>query len=106
LRQYTHTITATVVGTTTNYTTNTSVSPTVLASYITNQDIFTAQDYSGTTLTNEEQLDAIDNRLVVYMKMQFCQWEYPIAYVGTNSGYGNMYDYYQLRTKITRRVWN
>lgn len=81
-----------------------------LASYITNQDIFTAQDWKGNTLTNEDQVDntlaAIPNRLVILMKLQFYMWEYPIAYVGTNTGYGNMYDYYQLRTKITRRAWN
>ncbi len=91
-------------------TTPTFLKTNILATYITNQDIFTAQDWRGTTLTNEDQvdntLDAIPNRLVVLMKLQFYQWEYPIAYVGTNSGYGNMYDYYQLRTKITRRAWN
>ena len=81
-----------------------------LAGYITNQDIFTAQDWAGNTLTNENQndngLEQIPNRLVILVKMQFYQWEYPIAYVGTNTGYGNMYDYYQLRTKITKRAWN
>ncbi len=106
LKQYTHTIKATIAGATTNYTTN--ISLVSLAGYITNLDIFAAQDYNGTVLTNEEQLDAIDNRLVVYMKLQFNQWEYPIAYVTTNgvTGFGNMYDFYQLRTKITRRAWN
>lgn len=89
---------------TTNYGTN--FSTTILASYITNTDIFTAQDYAGNTLTNEDQLQSIGNRLVIYMKLQFYEWEYPIAFVGTNSGYGNMYNYFQLRTKITRRVWN
>jgi prepilin-type N-terminal cleavage/methylation domain-containing protein len=81
-----------------------------LAGYITNQDIFAAQDYTGNILTNENQVDntleSIPNRLVIFVKLQFYQWEYPIAYVGTNTGYGNMYDYYQLRTKITRRAWN
>jgi type II secretory pathway pseudopilin PulG len=81
----------------------------VLAGYITNQDIFTAQDWMGTTLTNENQvdniLDAIPNRLVILMKLQFYQWEYPIAKVGASNVW-NAYDYYQLRTKITRRAWN
>jgi Tfp pilus assembly protein PilW len=85
------------------------VSTNVLAGYITNQDIFTAQDWAGTTLTNENQvdniLDAIPNRLVILMKLQFYQWEYPIAQVGPSNGW-NAYDYYQLRTKITRRSWN
>jgi type II secretory pathway pseudopilin PulG len=82
----------------------------VLAGYITNQDIFTAQDWTGNILTNENQndngLESIPNRLVIYVKLQFYEWEYPIAVVGTNTGFGNMYDYYQLRTKITRRAWN
>ena len=89
---------------TTNQTT-----PVILASYITNSDIFTAQDYWGYTLTNEDEVDntlqSIPNRLVIYVKLQFYQWEYPIAIVGTNGG-ANMYDYYQLRTKVTRRSWN
>ena len=82
----------------------------ILATYITNVDIFAAQDYQGNSLTNENQtdnqLEAIPNRLVIYVKLQFYQWEYPIAVVGTNTAYGNMYDYYQLRTRITRRAWN
>jgi type II secretory pathway pseudopilin PulG len=73
----------------------------VLASYITNQDIFTAEDYQGNVLTNDQSMD---NRLIVYMKLQFYQWEYPIAYVGTNGL--NAYDYFQLRTRITRRASN
>jgi hypothetical protein len=73
----------------------------VLANYITNQDIFTAQDYQGNVLTNDQSLD---NRLVVYMKLQFYQWEYPIAFVGTNGL--NAYDYFQLQTRITRRAAN
>jgi len=94
----------TVTGTTTNYgVTN------ILATYITNWDIFTAEDYLAHTLTNEDQedntLQAIPNRLVVYVKLQFYQWEYPVAFVGTNQG-ANMYDFYQLRTKVTRRAWN
>jgi type II secretory pathway pseudopilin PulG len=81
----------------------------VLAGYITNQDIFTAQDYAGNTLTNENQvdntLDSIPNRLVILMKLQFYQWEYPIATIGASNAW-NAYDYYQLRTKVTRRAWN
>jgi Tfp pilus assembly protein PilW len=85
------------------------VTTNVLAGYITNQDIFTAQDWTGTTLTNENEvdniLDSIPNRLVILMKLQFYQWEYPIAMVGASNVW-NAYDYYQLRTKITRRAWN
>jgi Tfp pilus assembly protein PilW len=75
---------------------------TVLAGYITNQDIFTAADYQGNPLTNELSWD---KREVISIKLQFYQWEYPIANVGTNAGVDNMYDSYQLRTRVTQRAY-
>ena len=74
---------------------------TVLAGYITNQDIFTAEDYSGTPLTNEQSWN---KREVISIKLQFYQWEYPIAKVATNGAIDNMYDSYQLRTRVTQRA--
>lgn len=69
--------------------------PTTLASYITNQIVFDAEDYQGNILTNNT-----DNR-VIRMELDFYQWEYPIGYVG---GIGaNAYDFYRLTTKITLR---
>ena len=73
----------------------------VLASYITNTDIFTAQDCFYNTLTNDQ---VTDNRMIIYMKLQFYQWEYPICYVGSVGL--NSYDFYQLQTRITRRATN
>ena len=73
---------------------------TVLAGYITNQDIFTAADYQGNPLTNELSWT---KRRVIFIKLQFYQWEYPVALVGTNGG-ANMYDFYQLRTRVTQRA--
>jgi Tfp pilus assembly protein PilW len=81
----------------TGFVTNTAV----LAGYITNLDIFTAEDYQGTPLTNEQSWD---KREVISIKLQFYQWEYPIAHVGTNVGVNNMYDSYQLRTRVTQRA--
>jgi type II secretory pathway pseudopilin PulG len=75
--------------------------PTVLASYITNQMIFDAEDYMGNIATNTSSLD---NRLVIKVTMQFSQWEYPIGYVGV--GGFNAYDYYQLRTRVFRRAFD
>jgi hypothetical protein len=44
----------------------------------------------------------IYNNQIYSVKLQFYQWEYPIAIVG---GVGlNSYDYYQLRTRICRRA--
>jgi len=68
-----------------------------LACYITNLDVFSAQDYLGNVISNN-----ILNNQVYGVKMQFYQWEYPIAVIGTN-GY-NAYDYYQLRTRVCRRA--
>jgi len=72
-----------------------------LASYLTNQIVFDARDWKNNIVTNEQVLD---NRLLIEVTMQFSQWEYPVAYIG---GVGlNMYDYYQLRTRVYRRAWN
>jgi hypothetical protein len=66
-----------------------------LASYITNQIVFDAEDFQGNILTNN-----VNNR-IIRMELDFYQWEYPIGYVG---GIGlNAYDYYRLTTKISRR---
>ena len=72
-----------------------------LASYITNNIVFDARDWLNNITTNEQSMD---NRLLIEVTMQFSQWEYPIAYAGTNGL--NAYDYYQLRTRIFRRAWN
>jgi hypothetical protein len=72
-----------------------------LASYLTNQMVFDARDWNNNIVTNEQVLD---NRVLIEVTMQFSQWEYPLAYIG---GVGlNMYDYYQLRTRVFRRAWN
>jgi hypothetical protein len=71
----------------------------IVASYITNQQIFLVEDWTNNILTNSPQ-----NNRVIAMTLQFSQWEYPIACVGVSNG--GMYDYYQLRTKVTRRCIN
>lgn len=68
----------------------------VVANYITNQNIFFAEDYMANVLTNNQ-----DNR-VIQMTMYFSQWEYPIAIIGSNDI--NAYDYYRLQTRATRRA--
>ena len=72
-----------------------------LAKYLTNNIVFDARDWQNNIVTNYQSLD---NRLLIEVTMQFSQWEYPIAYVGTNGL--NAYDYYQLRTRVFRRAWN
>jgi hypothetical protein len=68
-----------------------------LASYITNQIIFDAEDCFGNILTNNY------NNRIIRMELDFYQWEYPIGYIGGANGL-NAYDFYRLRTKITRRL--
>jgi prepilin-type N-terminal cleavage/methylation domain-containing protein len=66
----------------------------VLATYITNQIVFAAEDYKGNPLTDD------NNNRVIKMTLQFYQWEFPIMVAGQ----GGYYDYYRLQTRITRRT--
>jgi len=70
------------------------ITKTVVASYITNSGIFTAEDAFGNTNT----LKTANH--VISMKLQFYQIQYPIIQIGP----GNYYDFYQLSTKISKRT--
>lgn len=60
----------------------------VIAEGVTNEIIFAAENYNGQVLTN------YFNTRVIAMQLQFSQ---------ETSGAGQLRDFYQLRTKITRR---
>ncbi|MDX1951922.1 MAG: prepilin-type N-terminal cleavage/methylation domain-containing protein [Verrucomicrobiota bacterium] len=75
-------------------TTNGSTSVSIVASSITNSMVFAAEDHRGIVLTNN-----LNNR-VISVTLQFFQIQYPIILIGP----GQYYDFYQLRTKITRRA--
>lgn len=66
----------------------------VVANSVSNEMVFTSEDYRGTILTNNE------NNRVIGLTLQFYQLQYPVVSIGP----GNYYDFYQLRTKITRRT--
>jgi hypothetical protein len=66
----------------------------VIASFITNQLAFRAEDCRGVALTND-----VNNR-VIRMNLEFSQWQFPVASVGR----GAYYDYYHLHTRISRRT--
>ena len=84
-----------------NVSNNATIYTKALASYLTNQIVFDARDWQNNIVTNEQVLD---NRVLIEVTMQFSQWEFPVAFVG---GVGlNMYDFYQLRTRVFRRAWN
>jgi type II secretory pathway pseudopilin PulG len=65
----------------------------VVASYITNQVVFYAEDFQGNPMTNDI------NTRIIKMGLDFCQWELPSTQVS-----GGYFDYYRLQTRITRRV--
>jgi hypothetical protein len=71
-----------------------------MASYITNQTIFYAENCWGDVVSNY-----LNDHQIVRMVLQFSQWEYPIARVvaGNSTNNYNAYDYYQLRTRVFRR---
>jgi hypothetical protein len=90
--------------------TATATSSVNLVGFITNYDIFTAEDWdnwppAGTTnYAIQTVTNNVYNNQVFSVKFQFYQWEYPIGYVG---GVGaNAYDYYQVRTRVCRRLIN
>jgi Tfp pilus assembly protein PilW len=66
----------------------------VLANFITNSIVFTAEDFKGTIATNT------DNNRVIGLTLQFYQIQYPVIKVGPKQ----MYDFYQVRTRLTRRT--
>jgi prepilin-type N-terminal cleavage/methylation domain-containing protein len=66
----------------------------VLARSVTNRLVFTSEDSQGVVLSNN-----FNNR-VIGMTLQFMQDQNG----GATSGKGFLYDYYQIRTKVTRRA--
>ena len=74
--------------------TSSNATPQVIASYVTNAVIFAKEDYLGNTLTADTGNSALNVRL------QFYQLSYPQTKVGTN----NYYEYFQLQSRITRRI--
>ena len=68
----------------------------VEANYTTNYWCFQAEDFQQNILTNYQ------NNPVIKVTMQFYRWEYPIGYVGGVAM--NAYDFYYLRTRISRRA--
>ena len=72
----------------------TATTPVIIAEYLTNSIIFSSESYDGTVLTDNQ------NNRVIGINLRFYQIRYPITTIG-NGGY---FDYYQVSTKITRRM--
>lgn len=67
---------------------------TVIASAVSNQMVFSAEDFSGKPITNNAQ------DCVIGLNLQFYQLQYPNVAIGP----GNYYDHYQLQTRVTPRA--
>lgn len=65
-----------------------------MASFVTNALAFTAEDFAGNVQTNPY------NNRVIGLTLHFSQLLFPSMAVGP----GSMYDFYQVRTRITRRA--
>jgi len=74
--------------------TNGASTATVIASSISNQVVFSAEDFSGKPLMNNSQ------DYVIGLNLQFYQLQYPAVAIGP----GKFYDYYQLQTRVTPRA--
>jgi len=74
--------------------TSSNATPQLIASYVTNAVLFSKEDYLGNTLS------ADTGNSTVNVRLQFYQLSYPMTKVGTN----NFYEYFQLQTRVTRRI--
>jgi Tfp pilus assembly protein PilW len=74
--------------------TSSNGAPMTIAQSITNSVVFASENSQGLVLTNNQ------NNRVISLTMSFYQIQYPILKVGP----GEFYDYYQIRTRITRRT--
>jgi hypothetical protein len=70
-----------------------------IATYITNQQVFAAVDFTGTNL-----LTSNAGNQLIQVTLFFSQWEYPIAIIGTNDL--NAYNYFRLQSRIYERNRN
>jgi hypothetical protein len=68
--------------------------PKKVAEFLTNTVVFTSENYANTILTDNQ------NNRVIGVNLQFYQIQYPVATIGQ----GGYFDYYQVRSKITRRA--
>lgn len=70
---------------------STNQATSVIASNLINTLYFTSEDYSGATQTVRTY------KGVIHTTLQFCQFQYPLTTVGSNS----LYDYYRIDCRAT-----
>lgn len=71
-----------------------AATPTVVSAWVTNNTIFTSEDFNGNVLSNN-----FNNR-VIGIDLEFYKLDNPMVSFGN----GNYYDYYRLQTRVTRRA--
>lgn len=66
----------------------------VIANSVSNNLVFASEDFAGNALTNNQ------NNRVISMTLQFYQIQYPAIAIGP----GSLFDFYQFKSKVTRRT--
>jgi len=74
----------------------------VVAQYMTNYYCFDAEDYRSWIYPTNIMTNYVNNP-VIGVTLSFSQWEYPVGYASGSTNGVNAYDYYYLRTHVTRR---
>lgn len=73
--------------------TDTNATPVIVADYVSNNVVFAEEDFRGSVLTNRQASS------VISLNLNFYKLEFPVVLIGQ----GGFYEYYALRTRITRR---
>jgi hypothetical protein len=71
-------------------------SPTLICSNLIDNLYFTAEDYAGNP-KNISLVNVNNYKNIIHVKLDFCQFQYPLTQVGTNQ----LYDFYKLEFRIT-----
>jgi hypothetical protein len=75
---------------------NSNWSPTLICSNLIDNLYFTAEDYAGNP-KNISLVNVNNYKNIIHVKLDFCQFQYPLTQVGTNQ----LYDFYKLEFRIT-----
>lgn len=73
--------------------TDTNATPVLIADYVSNNVVFAEEDFRGNVLTNRQACS------VISLNLNFFKIEFPVVLIGQ----GGFYEYYAIRTRITRR---
>lgn len=66
-----------------------------LVNWLGNGYSFNLEDYTGAPSTNDATCNSY--KAIIHLDLQFCEFQYPLTYVGTNG----LYDYYKIEFRVT-----